>query len=393
MPFWGKSSPRTYYMNHYHNHWWTPSNCYTTPRSAYATPLPSYATPLPGYASPLPATPSPSKAPHSTHFHHIGAQCAPCTPAPHTPQAAAQWTPLASPYSSSRQPLANATPIHRTEPLGLGQWSPSHRTPGHMPVPLGPCNLSYNSPSPRKSPSPFIPPLLLPDPPETSPRSVRGVRARSALRRAREPTGGSNLADRFATDERPLHADLVDIDWDIRLPLSAASFGTHAVGMQRSMCANDNATLSRYSRLKMDVQPCNNSEIRSFCAYAAIDALQYASLGSGPWITGWRTPTARARDWPLTVENVLLVLHNYWHEPLNSGELDYIRDTGIYHQVLEASQERSRLAGSFWSVRDEGLIRRVDLLGGYTRFKGFTTDGQKSQRESLCVVGILHRVP
>jgi hypothetical protein len=65
-------------------------------------------------------------------------------------------------------------------------------------------------------------------------------------------------------------------------------------------------------------------------------------------------------------------MQSYWHEPLAPNEVQYATTMGLYQPAIYANAARAAIVGKHWSFRDVARLRRIDLLGRSTVFKGFS---------------------
>lgn len=159
------------------------------------------------------------------------------------------------------------------------------------------------------------------------------------------------------------------IDWDIRKPVSHAVCFT-STGDLVKLRKHAIATVAGYSHLPIVMRLDPMYLEADWAAKTALISLTtWHNTKGHSWASATAVPT---HNQSLTVKNVLDVLRNYWYEPLTGPEIRYIYSMGLHQAVVDANAERAAIVGEHWSERDDARLRRIDLLGHSSRFRGFT---------------------
>lgn len=267
---------------------------------------------------------------------------------------------------STSAPLTNITPVGVVQPLPQGaSLVPSMFNPG----PVGPW-----------TPSSAFPPTPFPSTPSSAFSFLPGL-SLEAPRRIRNR--GEEMKP---TQGHPLHLNLTNVEWDIRTPPTEGVFWT-ASGDLDKLRKNGLVVLPWYSRARIVM--C--FDVGSFQAdWATKTTLMYFSNyhNSKCYLWAWAAAFPSENE-PLTVKAVLDVMQNYWYEPLTPDEIQYATTMGLYQASIFANAERAAIVGEHWSFRDDARLRRIDLLGRGTVFKGFSIT--RMDGDHIVLVYTLHR--
>ncbi|KAJ2923462.1 hypothetical protein H1R20_g13636, partial [Candolleomyces eurysporus] len=338
--------------------------------------------------------------PHTTinNYSYYGVHSAACTPATVTQTLPAQWVVTNTPKGNVLgltvpSPAVSIAPLPVVNPP-VSQVIPWTTPQAPPPNPLPPQNSQCvpGTPASRWTPAAVTLPLVQPytpmshcsvllDPlftPVIPPLSIhRHSSPRSKNGRSRSKSK-SFVIDMLPTKRRPLHRNLIDIDWDLREPLSKAICWSRNSGSSSKLDKTANATIYGIEEIEIIAEVEDASAMENGIS-GAIDALFDTSWGGAL--------VAEARNGPLTVGGVLRVLQNFLYEALRPDELHYLYSLGLYQKLLDANADRVGTAGQWFSHGDIGKFRRIDLFGDFTRFRGFEVE--ENEGDGLLVVKCL----
>ncbi|RXW20088.1 hypothetical protein EST38_g5785 [Candolleomyces aberdarensis] len=343
--------------------------------------------------------------PHTTinNYTYYGVHSASCTPATVTQTLPAQWVVTNTPKGNvlgltvpspavSIAPLPNLGVVNTPAPQVIPWTTP--QTPAAYSLPPQNPQCVPGTPASRWTPAGVSFPLpqsftpvshcsVLLDPlftPVIPPLSIhRHSSPRSRLKNGRSRSRSKSFAnDMLPNKKRPLHRNLIDIDWDLREPLSKAICWSRNSGSSSKLDKTANATTYGIEEIEI-VAEVDDASAMANGTSGAIDALFDTSWGGAL--------VAEARNGPLTVGGVLRVLQNFLYEALRPDELHYLYSLGLYQNLLDANADRVGTVGQWFSHGDIGKFRRIDLFGEFTQFKGFEVE--QNEGDGLLVVKCL----